>query len=41
MEDIKNLGSKGRLIMWILILFILFIVMLVWIYKMNLDSLPS
>lgn len=40
MEDIKNQGSKGRFVMWILIAFILLISVLIWVYQMNFKLLP-
>jgi len=39
MEDIKNLGWKGRFVMWFIIIFILLIVLCVWIYGMNKEGL--
>jgi hypothetical protein len=40
MEDLKNQGSKGRFVMWVLIIFILLISVLIWVYKMNFKGLP-
>ncbi len=40
MEDLKNQGSKGRFVMWVLIIFILLIGMLIWVYQMNFKGLP-
>jgi len=40
MEDLRNEGSKGRFVMWVLIIFILLIILLIWVYQMNFKLLP-
>lgn len=41
MEDLKNQGSKGRFVMWLLIVFILLIILLIAVYQMNFKLLPN
>lgn len=41
MEELKNQGSKGRFIMWIIIGFILFMILVIAIYQMNFKLLPK
>jgi hypothetical protein len=34
-DHIENEGKKGRTVMWLLIYFILFIVLMIYLYKYN------
>lgn len=40
MEDIRNEGSKGRFVFWLITVFILLLVLLIWVYQMNFELLP-
>lgn len=40
MDHIENQGKKGRFLMWVIIVFVLLILLLTWIYKMNMDGVP-
>lgn len=39
-DNIRNLGSKGRLVMWVIIAFILLLILLISVYQMNFELLP-
>jgi len=35
MANIENYGGKGRAIMWIIIFFLLFVGLIIYIYRLN------
>lgn len=39
-DNIRNLGSKGRFVMWVIIAFILLLILLISVYQMNFELLP-
>lgn len=41
MEELRNQGSKGRFVLWVIVIFILLIILLVSIYQMNFELLPK
>lgn len=40
-DHIENAGKKGRFVMWLIIYFLLFIMLLVYLYRYNFKFLPS
>ncbi len=40
MEDIRNEGTKGRFVMWIIVAFVLLLILLISVYQMNFRGLP-
>ncbi len=40
MDHIENQGKKGRFLMWVIIIFVLLILLLTWIYRMNMNGVP-
>lgn len=40
-DHIDNVGKKGRFVMWSIIYFLLFILLLIYLYRYNFKFLPS
>lgn len=39
-DNIRNLGTKGRFVMWVIIAFVLLVSLLIYVYQMNFQLLP-
>jgi len=40
-DHIENAGKKGRFVMWLIIYTLLFIMLLIYLYRYNFKFLPS